>query len=300
MKQIIIIAVIILPLKLYPVENTFKGHSEFSAKNILGFTNHLINKKEYYRAYVELMRLKSYYPRYISDEEYSVTEDYLLFQGKQFDRIREKPLLPRSTIAWNAGLIFRMDSFFQDMNFAEPLSFMSSWKWGSNAVPDDLLYKRKIFSYIMMRKSGELKKIFAENIKKRYSKYFELVNYSDDVYSKLKVPAAAAALGIIPGMGYMYAGESGTGIVAVIVVAVNAALTYYAFRTDNRAIGLFIGSIGTFFYGGNILGGYLAAKKYNRSTIEYMLENLGRKFEFEKDRDYLYMKYGTGRYVGKE
>ena len=100
------------------------------------------------------------------------------------------------------------------------------------------------------------------------SKYRELVNYSKKEYGNLKSPLAGGLLGLIPGMGYIYSEEMGTGITAFFVVAISATASYFAFTTNNKAIGIFVGAIGTFFYTGNVVGGYLAARRYNRRKMQ--------------------------------
>ena len=42
---------------------------DYSAENIQKFITHLISKDEYYRAYVELQRLNSYYPGFLPDNK---------------------------------------------------------------------------------------------------------------------------------------------------------------------------------------------------------------------------------------
>ena len=80
----------------------------------------------------------------------------------------------------------------------------------------------------------------------------------------------------------------------------NAAISYYAFNTGNDSIGLFVGAIGTFFYAGNILGGYMAAKRYNNVSLRNMHERAVDEMLFEDDRAELFQKYGIGKYGQKK
>ncbi|MFC1670780.1 hypothetical protein ACFL20_10350 [Spirochaetota bacterium] len=258
--------------------------------------NFLISKKEYYRAHVELKRLKFFYPAFIPFQRYYVTERYLLFKGAQYCKLMDD-LPVNGSIQNGIHEIFKIDSYHMQQKFLPAYKILSSWTYCNNSVNDGLsfhkyFYKRRMFNLLMTSKFDEL-----EITKKNYncidsSKYKELVNYAQKKHNDMKYPLGGAFLGIIPGMGYIYSGEMGTGITAFIVIALSAAGSYFSFKTNNRAIGIFVGAIGTFFYTGNIVGGYMAAKRYNRGKMEQLNDYLIDKLLFESDREYIYNKFG--------
>lgn len=91
-----------------------------------------------------------------------------------------------------------------------------------------------------------------------------------------KSPGVAAALGIIPGAGYWYAGHRQTAIASLLVNGVFVGATIQAFRSDQAILGGFLSFFTVSWYAGNIYGSAPAARRYN----EDLQESLWRQFEF--------------------
>jgi len=126
----------------------------------------------------------------------------------------------------------------------------------------------------------------------KISQYQELIKYAKSEKGKLKSTTWATIAGLIPGLGYIYSDQTPTGIIALAVVTLSSLITAAAFKTDNKAIGFFTGTIGILFYSGSILGGYLASKKYNNNLKNNLNYHLEKKLNLEQDREYLFQKYG--------
>ena len=98
--------------------------------------------------------------------------------------------------------------------------------------------------------------------------------------------------GLVPGAGYFYAGERGTGIVAMIVIGAGSAVTYASYRNGLDSIAVISGLITFFFYGGSIAGGYMQTVKYNNRLMETLDLKLKRELMPERDLDEIYFKFG--------
>jgi hypothetical protein len=274
---------------------------EYSAGNILGFTKYLISRNEFYRAFVELKRLESYYPGYIKKENIFTTELFLLYNGHRYSEIISAELNDSTPMAKAIYTIFQSDVFLEKKDFIKANMLISSGAIpGINKDIDLFLYKRTILSYLLLNKIDEARKIIdnrkidSQVIGFNDIEFSESIEYSERCFGSLKKPYKAIALGLIPGMGYVYADQTSTGIIAFVLISVLSALTYYSFKTDNKPVGVFIGTAAGFFYGGSIIGGYLAAKKYNDASMNELKESLTQKMSLADDRERIYNQYGVG------
>jgi len=303
LRQIIFIFILLnlISSELFSLE---KGENyvlkEYSSVKVHGLINHFITNREYYRAFIELKRLNSYYPGYLTAVSYHTTENYLLYAGRQFGNIINRKHKFKDNLSGAIDAIYKCDAFIEMSDYYRAGNIISSHTQGS--VPDFNIFfiKRQIFTYIMMNKFREADKLLEEFNGKNYSKYRELINASRKSLYNPKNPYFALTLGLLPGMGYMYTGKIGTGVLALFVVSLNAGLSYLAFRTSNNSMGLFIAIIGTFFYTGSVVGGYLSAKKYNENIVIYNHKKLTRSLKLEEDREYIFNEYGIARDVSKK
>ena len=284
-----IILIFILQIESYSPGQDTPAKNEYSPENIAHFTRFLISKKEYYRAHIELNRLNTYYPGYLKPLEFSITESYLLFHGAQYKDLISGCASKDGVSAMSCS-VFRFDSHLAIADDASLDTVLSSWIPGRYNDFDRYMVKRKFITSLFSRRFGD-----AEDILKKFPGNkisFDTVKYYREKYEQLKNPYCAAALGIIPGMGYVYAGNPRTGITAFLVIAMNAALAYFSFYTGNQALGVFIGAVGTFFYTGSIAGGYLAASKYNSVVMKSARERVIDDLELAQDREEIFSAYG--------
>lgn len=91
-----------------------------------------------------------------------------------------------------------------------------------------------------------------------------------------KSPGKATALGIIPGLGYWYAGHRQTALASLLVNAVFTGATIQAFRTEQNVLGGFLSLFTVSWYAGNVYGSSHAARRYN----DKLQEDLWRRFEY--------------------
>ncbi|MBN2403810.1 MAG: hypothetical protein JXN64_15655 [Spirochaetes bacterium] len=280
-------------------------YKEYSASYILGFTKYLISIDEFYRASVELKRLESYYPGYIKNDNLLTTELFLLFNGRRYSEIILTDFNDSSQGVKAIHTIFKTDALIQKRDFINANMIINSGNiCGKNKDIDLFLYKRTILLYLLLNKIDEARNIF-NNRMTGYPiaglsnmEFIESIEFSEHCFASVKKPYAAMAFGIIPGMGYVYADKTATGIIAFLLISALSTLTYYSFKTDNKPVGIFVGTAATFFYGGSIIGGYLTSKKYNDTAINDLRDSLTQRMRLAEDREEIYNKYGIGN-IGK-
>jgi len=102
-----------------------------------------------------------------------------------------------------------------------------------------------------------------------------------------KSPKVGGLLGIIPGMGYMYAGEYGNGFRSIIL---NSLFIFGMVSTaEDDEWGAF--AVITFFeftwYSGSIYGGIDATHRHNRDRLESSISRMRGDAAFEPDYEQL-------------
>jgi hypothetical protein len=89
-----------------------------------------------------------------------------------------------------------------------------------------------------------------------------------------KRPGLAAALGIVPGLGYLYTGHTQTAIASLIVNGVFVGATWQAFREDQDVLGGFLAVFSLSWYAGNIYGAAHSADRANSHLQQRYWERL--------------------------
>ncbi len=256
---------------------------------IAGFANHCIEQKEYYRAYQEYHRLHAYYPSLYSYEAFYIASLYCKYEGRQYQLLLDqiKSNLRTQPSVW----LFAFDSAFsisspELKNIVQQSPAIES----SNSEYEAMILKRKLaYSLATMDNYNELSPYTA--LVKDYDLQ-RIYEFSRFKRASIKNPYVASMWGIIPGAGYIYSDNLENGIIAAIVIGVCAAVTWFAVDTGNGSIAVFTGTAGTFFYGGSIVGGFLAAKKVNSQVVKEMHAYLEEELKFAQDRETIFLRYG--------
>ncbi|HQO40877.1 MAG TPA: hypothetical protein PK986_10440 [Spirochaetota bacterium] len=259
----------------------------YSPENILSFTCYLVEKGEYFRAWAELRRLESYYPGYISREKFDVTALYIMYKAGRYAEISDYASANQTGCA--AGVIIT-DSLLMTGDYRAGLSLI-----GANTP----LCQDDIFSGIYTRRRAYVSIVTGDvysdehgTLKPELSAYRELVEYTGRLHDSEKSPALAALLGILPGCGYIYAGDSGTGFVAMTVITLFGAVTCGSYINGIEPLAIISGAVTLFFYGGNIAGGYLEAGKYNTAIDNAIEKKAGNVLEINEDVEKIYIRFG--------
>ena len=291
----ILLLLFVLPIKAEIVcrAENYKDEAapqyENAPLSILGFARYCASRGDFYRAYAELERLEGYYPGFVSGAAILVSKSYFLFNGTRYaelDKIYSS--FPDAKGLW----VFESDRYFASGDYGKMNDILSS-AHSNEPFYDELLLKRRLLAAIMLEGEAPLKSLEAM-YNDEYSAYKELADTSMTLLEEKKSGAVALLCGIFPGGGYAYAGNFPTGIVAFTLIALSGALTYAAYVTDNHLTAFFIGTVGTLFYGGSILGGCLSAVKFNKELREEVAHNLSYRMSLLDDHKKIYERDGIG------
>ncbi len=267
----------------------FSGETpaEFTPENILAFTHYLIESGEYYRAGVELRRLEAYYPGYLPAEKYKAIEMYILFKGRRYSDM---------TRMYSGGAmdcvpsVFVIDSFMLTGDYAACKPVLESvYGICSDDLMREIIFKRKAGLDII---NGSAYDPQTGELLAELSQYKVLADWAAARNSEKKSPLIGALLGLVPGMGYVYAGDTGTGFTALTVISIFGAVTYGSFQYGAEPLGILAGAVTLFFYGGNIAGGYLQTKKYNNAIDDQVRSRVRSELGMDGDIDRIYIRFG--------
>jgi len=262
---------------------------ENTPPSILGFAKHCASMGDFYRAYAELERLEGYYPGFVSESAMLVSKSYFLFSGARYDELSTVySSFPNAKGLW----VFESDRYFLSGDYGK-MNDVLSLAYSDEPFYNGLLFKRRLLANIMLGEEAPLKSLEAL-YNDEYSAYRELVVFSNTLLAEKKSLPLSLICGIFPGGGYAYAGNFPTGVVAFTLIVLTGVLTYAAYTTDNHLTAFFIGTVGTLFYGGSILGGYLSAAKFNRELREEVAHNSSYRMSLLDDHKEIYGKDGIG------
>ena len=286
-SSFVVFIIIILNISSFP--KNYSPEQDFAPEKISGFIFHLIENGEYYRASVEVERLKSYYPDYISTSEYTAAINYLMFKGEAYELNSRWNTddLTEDALSKQISLAFTIDSLIKMKKYEEAERIIPSDLPGDESFFAGIFSRRKLYLSLMGNRYGEI-----ANNQYLQKNYQELTDYAEYIHDQKKNPWKGMAAGIIPGMGYIYAGEKGTGITAMIVIGLGSALTAASWRNNMEPLGIISGTVTGLFYGGSIIGGYRETLRYNRSLMERLDLRLQRDFDFNSDTNEIFIKFG--------
>ena len=260
----------------------------YSYNSIAAFANQIVEQKEYYRAYQEYKRLHAYYADRYAYDNFVVASLYCRYEGKQYNEILTSANFNTITPPWMWIYIF--DSAFKrnDSSVDRVIAAAPSYEYSSDI--NEIIFKRKLaYCFYAGHDYRELSP--TQSFVDSYD-VENLYAYSRFKRSQLKNPYAALAWGVVPGGGYVYSDNTENGIVAAIVIGICSVITYFAIDTNNTGIAVFTGSIGVFFYGGSIAGGYLASIKTNKAIMSELQAYLEDGLKFQDDRAMMFERYG--------
>ncbi|MBN1532196.1 MAG: hypothetical protein JXA20_06000 [Spirochaetes bacterium] len=262
---------------------------EHRAASIERFIHTLIHEKEYYRAYAELTRLGALYPGYLESQRIGVAGLYLQYRAGRF---RDITAAGGRAVEGPLGLIFVADAQLQIGRYRELFATMQLPGWSGYLERDDFRVKREFACAVMLgefKRAGDAAARLKEPLRERG---FLLLRDSVDAAHRRKVPFVAAALGIVPGLGYVYAGQGWTGLLAFLAVTVNTLVSYLAFTSGNGEIGAVTAVVGTFLYSGSIMGGYLSSRRFNERLDAGMGERIHNELDLDGDIEWIMRRYG--------
>src|ERR1035437_2304738 len=100
---------------------------------------------------------------------------------------------------------------------------------------------------------------------------------------RAKSPVLGGVLGLIPGLGYMYAGEYANGLRSLILNGLFMGAMVYSGVEDQWGAFAAISFFELTWYSGSIYGGIDAAQRYNRARQERCLDAVQGQAAFVPD-----------------
>ncbi len=94
------------------------------------------------------------------------------------------------------------------------------------------------------------------------------------VKSKTKNEYLALALGVVPGMGQVYAGHTSSGIATFILNGLMIVTSVAAFNNDEEVLGWASAVVGSTFYLSSIYAGVETARRHNLAQVEQAKKRL--------------------------
>ena len=91
---------------------------------------------------------------------------------------------------------------------------------------------------------------------------------------RVKSPAFAGIISVVPGAGYAYAGHPQTALTALLVNGLLAYATYSNIRNENYGMAILTGIFNLTFYVGNIQGAVASARRFNATQKQEIINKL--------------------------
>ncbi len=247
------------------------------------FINHLISKKYYREALLEINRLFFYGSQEIHPSQYlnflvckralNELEDAIFTYENSFPENIRNNLLIKNEIG---NINFELGNYDKAMTLYEDCISSSS---------DSIIYDKSILMkgliYAHQQKWDESKHMFlslSDNSIFNYSKKASLSILDSRENLSYKKPFLAGMLSIVPGAGYIYTGHKQTALSSIIINGLLAYATYTSFRNENYGMAALTGLFSFSFYIGNISGSVKSAKRYNSkqdyNTINKLTSNI--------------------------
>jgi tetratricopeptide (TPR) repeat protein len=264
-----------------------KDESKINAKLLYYFAKELEANKEYEKAIIEYKRLLSYYPNSAYKANTLKAVFNILYQqekyleminwGKKILNNNEKLVNIRKIEFLIGVAYFKIDNFKLARNYFEKVR-----DFDNNELKDKT-YLLEGLSFAKQEKWKQAKNSFSEI--KSSSQFYRTAQKSIKLakqgkHLKYKDPVIASALGIIPGLGYLYSGYSETAVSSIFVNSLFIGGATKAFENDNKSLGMILGTFGFGFYTGNIYGSFQTAQRKNQKIKQEHLLKFDLKFKY--------------------
>ena len=275
----------------FSIFRSFSGQEVkyFSPENILRFANALYEQKEYRRAAVE-------YYRYLFSHETAQSEAARIYfkiglcyqRLNDFDRsinafqyvIKTKP---ESDLSWDASCQVAY-GFFLTGRYEESISYAKDLFQNINSKERMIKWAQIIGINYIFQKKWEKAIEYIDSLEATIANnplMIELKGYAGlgNRIQRRNPIFAGIMSAILPGTGKIYAGRTNDGIISFLTIALAGWQAYDGFSKHGirSAKGWIYGSLGAFFYFGNIYGSISATKILNKQRESRFFEGINIK-----------------------
>lgn len=150
--------------------------------------------------------------------------------------------------------ILRSEGMFLIGNYASAYDSLQK----SEATPEEKLYFR-VYAGIKKGENDCSSEVCREVIS---------IENKIEKAKKAKSESVSLLLGIIPGMGQVYAGQTSSGIATFLLNSFFIGTSLIAFNNHEPAFGLASALVGTTFYASSIYAGYESTRRFNSNEVE--------------------------------
>jgi TolA-binding protein len=251
-----------------PMAHCVHGQTTFVVKadDQFQFAESYFEKEEYYRAVGEYERFIYFFPqdprvalaRYLKGERFT--------QAVQaFDTVIEK----HGDTDLATQSYFKMsESYVKLKQFGKALTALESLiKQCPDLDVKDRAYYKQGWIYLEMDEWEKAQASF-DKISSKNRDTYRLKQLSEDINKqkslKIKNPATAGSLAVIPGAGHLYCERYRDALIAFLLNGAMMYAAYEAFDHDNEGLGGLITFFEIGLYAGNIYSAVNSAHKYNR------------------------------------
>lgn len=242
----------------------------FASPNILKFADYLYQQQDYQRAAGE-------YTRYLLARPDSARTQVARRLIGCYTRIGdyERALtalqfVPDSLVTGDCGWFRqRAELLFQVQRYDALHEWLSTHPTCRNDTTAVLIGSRYLKAHNWKLARREFQTITDESAGR--DRFLQLTEQAENTPQKSPLLAGALAA-IVPGSGKLYLGRKTDALFSLVATGVMAWRSYAAFDEDGNdsTAGWVYGSLGAFFYGGNIYGSYVGAKVYNQQKRQEM------------------------------
>jgi len=249
-------------------QNVNRSRDLFSPVNRLVFGDYLFCEKDYLRAIPE-------YKEYLRFENNDTTRFKLAASFFELGRYTEaidnyKSLFFSSSLSEEARLEFYKCNFFGDDY--EMFRLQAESEVYATTKYNDIIKKLYVSSYFLkgsiLPDSLQILEAFREDERSEMLDFYHRKKYPE--FKKEALGGVLSA--ILPGLGKVYADETGDGVLAFLYTAVFGYLTYSSFENDHTTRGWIFAGLTAYFYASNIYGSVAAVQNYN-AGVKFTLDS---------------------------
>lgn len=256
----------------YKRKTDFYPYSSSSSNPDLSLVIKLIEQHLYHEALLEVNRIKYTQGKIENLVAYELLclnalERYdrtiWIFETELSDHQKSQPQLIRQYYT----------AYYKMGNFQKVISGSDITLSTSND-PDIDYVKTLVFNGLLKEKQTALAQAFVEEAGSSLRQPDKYRSVLADLHSlKQKSPFIAGISNVlIPGVGYMYAGHTKTGITSLLFNSLFAYATYTSFRSGNTGMGLLTGLFGLAFYLSGVQGAVKSAHRYNNMGYNNIID----------------------------
>jgi tetratricopeptide (TPR) repeat protein len=258
--------------------------------NVLKFANALYRQGDYLRAAGEYQRYLFHKPQNADQILYQIAVSYRL--GGQVDRAlqffetipREHPQsefadIAHTEIGYSYLLMGQYDQSIRFLNETQHRIHDRNYRWRSQQLIG--------LNYLMQKRWDDASRLFNQfdrniippDLQETVSTYKGYAEDGKNLPAKSPIFAGLFSA-IVPGTGKIYAGRSNDALFTWLVLGLTGWQAYDGFHRDgvSSTKGWIFGTIGGFFYLGNVYGSTVAVQIYNRQVEAEFLATIQIEF----------------------